>query len=439
MPAQADSVLREGTVVEGRLRLERLLGRGAAGSVWLATHLALSSPVAIKFLDQLARTLPDADELEHYIDRFRFEAQVSARLSSGTRHIVACHDAGAFEGIPYLVMEYAPGRTLEDVLEASRTLPDAELLRVSAQIAEALAAAHRLGIVHRDVKAANILCVEREGEPTLYKLADFGLARVTGERPLDLPAPKRTAEGIIVGTPAYMSPEQIAAEGDYGPATDLWSLAVVLFEAKMGYLPFEGGSLTELALSISSRAHPSLLHTPDVRARALDSFFSRALAKRPELRFSSAAEMAAAFEATLNESASSTPDVATPPSRRPWPLLAAAALAFGLLGVGGLWLSRARSASSAEPSRGTVDAEPPSPSAHSTRNEPEVAPEPRVPSPSAVPSAPRPTRIERAPPPVAPTARPSSTPTSAEPTSAPAPAPTPTLLPRRPIDKSEIQ
>ncbi|MFO0611162.1 MAG: protein kinase [Polyangiaceae bacterium] len=289
--------LHEGVLVGKRFRLERLLGRGAVGSVWLATHIALSSSVAIKFLDRTK--VLDPDEMDIRLDRFRFEAQISARLAGRTNHTVAVHDAGIHRDIPYLVMEYAPGRTLDDVVGEQGPVEPALLIDVLEQIAEALDSAHALGIIHRDVKLANILAVEREDRKTTYKLADFGVARMSGHKELDLLGPRKTADGLIVGTPAYMSPEQIGGLESYGPSVDLWALGVVLYEALTGQLPFNSVSLTELAMEISGRPHkPPSLVRPDL-GTSLDAFFERALAKRPGDRYSTAAEMCAAFAASL--------------------------------------------------------------------------------------------------------------------------------------------
>lgn len=446
----SQGALVEDAIIDGRYRLSRLLGRGAAGSVWLATHLALSSEVAIKFLDQVAKQLPDDADLELYVARFRFEAQVTARLAGATRHIVAANDAGMHQGIPFLVMEYAPGRTLEEVLAEVGRLPDAEVEGIATQIGEALGAAHALGIVHRDVKAANILCVEKPGQPTVYKLADFGLARVTGERPIDLPVPKRTAEGLIVGTPAYMSPEQIAAEGRYGAPTDLWALGVVLFEALTGRLPFDGSSLTELALAISSRRHPSLASVGAAMSPALDAFFARALAKAPEARFASAAEMVPAFRDALNAQESSpTPIVLEGTPRRTSFAVLGLVVGLALLLGGALFLVRARAASvPSELPPPPVEAralEAPSTQPESP-TEPEIVPGPKASATVVATTHGVPSRIHAATPaPSSATPAPSAPPppSTSLPSTPPEPAAEPSAPPatlhRAPIDKSEIQ
>jgi serine/threonine-protein kinase len=430
--------LIEGSVVDARFRLGRLLGRGAAGSVWEAEHLVLHAPVAIKFLDQLGRHLPTEEELALYTDRFRFEAQVSARLASRTSHTVAVHDAGSYRETPYLVMELAAGRSLEDVLEASVILPDEEILRLAEHIGEALGAAHDLGIVHRDVKPANILCLEREGQPRVYKLADFGLARGWGGKALDLPAPKKTAEGLIVGTPAYMAPEQIAAAGEYGPEVDLWALAVVLYEASSGRLPFEGSSITELALSISARPH----QRADPR---LDVFFRKALAKRPELRFRSASELVAALREALAgrdlEPVAAPVEEPVPPRRRLWPVVAGALFLACAIGGGAAFFSRARpveqAASSSSPA--SIATAAPDPVGGATvEPQPEVRPastEHAVAEPRGTTSSKR----ARSAPSAAPTPSVAPAPAVSAPPPPPADETAPRTIHRDPIDKSAIQ
>lgn len=335
--------LHEGVLVGKRFRLERLLGRGAVGSVWLATHVALSSPVAIKFLDRTK--VLDPDEMDIRLDRFRFEAQISARLAGRTNHTVAVHDAGIHRDIPYLVMEYAPGRTLDDVVGEKGPVDPSVLIDVLEQVAEALDSAHALGIIHRDVKLANILAVEREDRKTMYKLADFGVARMSGHKELDLLGPRKTAEGLIVGTPAYMSPEQIGGLESYGPSVDLWALGVVLYEALTGNLPFNSVSLTELAMEISGRPHKPPSSVRPELGSAMDAFFDRALAKRPGDRFTTAADMSAAFAATLEQPSGEhaiahEAPVATKKRRFGWAHAAIAAGVIGCLVLGITLLSK---------------------------------------------------------------------------------------------------
>ncbi len=326
--------IHEGVLVGKRFRLERLLGRGAVGSVWLATHVALSAPVAIKFLDRA--NVIDPDEMEVRLDRFRFEAQISARLAARTSHTVAVQDAGVHKGIAYLVMEYAPGRTLDDLVTDGGARDAREIAGIIPQVAEALDVAHALGIIHRDVKLANILFVEREDSRSMYKLADFGVARMTGEKAIDLLGPRKTAEGLIVGTPAYMSPEQIGGIEDYGPSVDLWALGVVAYEMLTGKLPFNSSSLTELAMEISGRTQkPPSEMLPELGTR-FDAFFTKALAKAPEERFTSASELAHAFARCLEDSGEQPVAHETPVEKKrraSWVPVVGVGVAIGVVAV----------------------------------------------------------------------------------------------------------
>jgi len=258
----------------------------------------------VKFLDRL----PDGDEegAAVVLERFRFEAQISARLGARTKSIVAVYDAGTHGGVPYLVMEYVRGRTLESIIDERGMIPLDRFADILDQVAEALAIAHDLGIVHRDIKPSNIMLVDTEpaapeaprpeGAPAgpTVKLADFGVAKAV-RADLTLDRPKETSEGLLVGSPAYMSPEQLRCDGTLDPRTDVWSLGVVAYEALTGWPPFAGGSIADLIVSISTRPvdPPSSIHAG--LPRAIDAWFGKALAKDRAQRFASPKEMAAAF------------------------------------------------------------------------------------------------------------------------------------------------
>jgi len=316
--------------------------------VWAATHLVLASAVAIKFLDRLRGG--DPEEIELRVDRFRFEAQLSARLSSQTKHMVAVHDAGMHLGMPYLVMEFAPGESLQDLLDKRGRLAPEWLVPVVEQVAEALDAAHRNGIVHRDVKPGNILLLERRAaaaaaaadadlpKEVFAKLADFGVAKPSEGSEIDLVAPKQTAEGLIVGSPAYMSPEQIAGVSAASGASDRWSLGIVMYEAVTGWLPFRGESLTDFAIGITTREPDPPSSVVEALTPAVDAFFVRALAKKPEDRYPTAAEMTRAFREAV-EASDEVPVVVPTRATRSWVWLAAAATFVLVLGAGWLIVS----------------------------------------------------------------------------------------------------
>src|SRR5262249_40103556 len=155
------------------------------------------------------------------LERFRFEAQISARLASCTRHVVAAHDAGEFVGLPYLVMEYVPGRTLEAEIEEAGPIDPDRMATILDQAADALGAAHAIGIVHRDLKPSNLMLVKAPDGGTVVKVADFGVAKaLTRDLPLD--RPRETAVGQLIGTPAFMSPEQIRGASELDARSDVF-------------------------------------------------------------------------------------------------------------------------------------------------------------------------------------------------------------------------
>ena len=274
----------------GRYQIERELGRGAMGVVYLATDPQLHRQVAVKTC-----SLPDGISEEQaalFHERFLREARAAASLSHPG--IVTVYDAGEDEarGIPYIAMEYVAGRTLRQRLETGERLDPAWVLSFGAGLADALHQAHRAGIVHRDIKPANILIRDGDGA---VKLADFGVAR--------LKASDLTQSGVPLGSPGYMSPEQVKG-GELDGRSDLFSLAVVLYESLCGRRPFRGDELVSLAYSIAHETHVPLARQMENCPAGLDRFFDRALAKEPGERFPDGA----AFRKALQEAG---PEVAS--------------------------------------------------------------------------------------------------------------------------------
>src|ERR671927_1840793 len=210
-------------VVADRYRLERRLATGGMGEVWEARDLELDRLVALKLLG------PEADPA-----RFQREAHAAAALSHP--NVTQLFDYGAWEGRPYMVLEFLPGGTLEDRLRDGRPLPDAETERIAREIAAGLAHAHGRGLVHRDLKPANVL-FDADGRA---KIADFGIARLGGAGTL-------TEAGTLLGTAAYISPEQ-AAGAPASTASDVYSFGVILYRMLTGRLPFESSDPMELVL-----------------------------------------------------------------------------------------------------------------------------------------------------------------------------------------------
>ncbi|AUX44181.1 protein kinase [Sorangium cellulosum] len=312
---------QRGRLVAGRYRLTQPLGRGAMGEVWRAHDGVLHADVALKFL--LASPGGGAADA---IARFRFEAEVAAELGRATDLVVAVRDAGEDPVAgPYFVMEYVQGRSLRQLMQERGPMPAIDVAAILCQVGEALSVAHGLGIVHRDVKPSNILLLEGPDGRLRAKITDFGVAKRVGkERPVDMR--RRTADGVVLGTPAYMSPEH-TCEGRADPQLDMWSLAVVAHEALTGQQPFPGRNLAAVLASILVGARPSLSTLRPAAPPALEGWFTRAFALSPSERFPSLDRMILAFMIAAGAPAPAAP------ARRGRPCLAAAVLA-GALCVG---------------------------------------------------------------------------------------------------------
>jgi serine/threonine-protein kinase len=296
------------------------IGRGGMGEIFRATDTALGRAVAIKVLDD--RYAQDFAVRQ----RFTREALAVARLS-GNPNIVTIYDVGEQGDRPFIVMEYLAGGSLEQKLREEGAQPPAQALAWLGQAASALDAAHRNGIVHRDVKPANLL-LDVHGR---VHVADFGIASAAGMQSL-------TQTGTVLGTASYLSPEQ-ASGAATSAASDLYSLAVVAFELLTGHRPFEGDTLAEEAAAHVNNAVPSVRSFDPRLPRELDAVFGRALAKEPTWRFGTGAEFVAALHAAFDHAAGATA-IAAPPLRRgprrgPSPKLLVLAAALILAGIAG--------------------------------------------------------------------------------------------------------
>jgi serine/threonine-protein kinase len=259
----------------GRYRIERVLGRGAMGVVYQAHDPEIERAVAIKLVRS---DLLDGEERQDYLARFRREAQAVGRCAHP--NIVALYDYAVHEGNPYLVLEYVQGVSLSQVLRGGSPMRVEEAVAVMLQVLDALSCAHNLGVIHRDIKPANILIAEGGR----VKVTDFGISRIGGLGLL-------TMHGSVVGTPSYMSPEQCRGE-EVDARSDLFSAGAVLYEMVAGERAFRGNSFTEVTFKVLEADAPSLQgRVPEPVAAVI----SRALAKTPDARFASAAEMAAAL------------------------------------------------------------------------------------------------------------------------------------------------
>ncbi len=289
------AALRTGAVIAGRYLLLRQLGSGGMGEVWLARHCNLRVKVALKFL--VLEPNADAALVKHARDLFRREAQLTAQLCALTPHVVRVHDAGVDAARYFLVMEYVHGRSLGDVLRKGPVSLDV-VVTVLEQVAAALDVAHGNGVVHRDVKPGNILLTKGLDGSLEAKLADFGVAQVMGEG-LHVDRPLRTSAGGLVGTPEYMSPEQLL-DAELDGRSDVWALGVVAYEALTGISPFR--SLSDATLPRMMPEEP-LASVPSMfpgLPRTLDDWFDRALQRKRDLRFASAGDCARALRECLD-------------------------------------------------------------------------------------------------------------------------------------------
>src|SRR5215472_652021 len=228
-----------GHVIGGKFELVRLLGRGSMGEVWVAHHRTLGENVALKLLTMEEEGGGGVDENPSAAAaRFRFEAQIAARLSRKTRHIVQVTDHGEENGVAYLVMELLDGQTLDTVLEKSGRLTPEMAADIVLQTARGLTQAHTDGVFHRDLKPANVFLTTDEEGRRLVKVLDFGIARAIHAHRVR--GAFATAKGFVYGTPAYMSPEQAVASSKLDHRCDVWALAVIAYEALTGHLPADG-------------------------------------------------------------------------------------------------------------------------------------------------------------------------------------------------------
>jgi len=296
----------DGAVIGGKYRIERALSRGAMGSVWVATHLALDTLVAIKFMSvQSPRGPGDTGSVSQIVEshaRFEREAKAAAKLRSA--NVVQILDYGVDRSTPYIVMELLQGEDLGARLKRVGRMPLAEVSRLVSGVARALQRAHDAGVVHRDLKPANIFLAQ-DGDDEVPKVLDFGVAKaVRGERPLD----DATHEGAFLGTPSYMSPEQAMAPSDVDHRSDLWSLGIIAFRALTGVKPFPSDSALQVVVQICTAEPPRASKiAPDLPAE-VDAFLDRALQRDPAKRFQSAGEMARALAALSPR----TPSLARP-------------------------------------------------------------------------------------------------------------------------------
>jgi serine/threonine-protein kinase len=281
-------------MVTSNVRLLRPLGEGGMGSVWIAEHQSLRTQVVVKFM---ARELAQSPEA---IARFSREAAAASQVKSP--HVVQMFDHGVLEnGAPYIVMELLEGRDLEQQIRAGGALQPREVAAIVGQLARALSKAHERGIVHRDIKPSNVFLCDAGGGELFVKLLDFGIAK--GPEVGIVGSTTRT--GSFIGSPYYMSPEQVVGAKTIDFRTDLWSLGVVAFEALTAEKPFFAETVGALALKIHRDPIPAPSSVAPALGRAIDAWFARACAREAEARFASAKDMAEALAVAVTGEATS--------------------------------------------------------------------------------------------------------------------------------------
>ena len=267
----------------GRYEVEKELGKGAMGVVYLGRDPAADKAVAIKTM-ALSQEFGE-DVLDDVKARFFREAETAARLDHPS--IVSVYDAGEERDLAYIAMEVLRGQDLTSYTQRENLLPLAKVIDVVSRAAEALDYAHKARVVHRDIKPANIMYEAASGQ---VKITDFGIARVTDAG--------KTKVGTVLGTPSYMAPEQLAGN-DVDGRSDLFSLGVMLYQLLTGELPFQGKSMANLIFQIANEepSDPASLRpeTPDCLRKVID----KALQKQPECRYQSGSEMAADLRACM--------------------------------------------------------------------------------------------------------------------------------------------
>jgi serine/threonine-protein kinase len=273
-----------GSIFAGKYRVEKVLGRGGMGIVLAARHLGLDEPVAIKVL------LPAMMQVAGMVERFTREARASAKIKND--HVVRVTDVDSLpSGVPYMVMERLDGTDLAEHCKSVGQLSIADAVRYLVETCSAMGEAHAMGIIHRDLKPANLFLARRRDGAISIKVLDFGISKAMqslGEQTV-------TVAGTVLGSPSYMSPEQIAAVRDLDGRTDLWSLGVILYQLVTGRVPFPAETLTQLCALVlqTEPRRPSELRQD--LPPGLEAVILRCLQKDRARRFGSASELSTAL------------------------------------------------------------------------------------------------------------------------------------------------
>jgi serine/threonine protein kinase len=288
MPEPAHRIdlgFQPGDVLAGKYRVERVLGVGGMGIVVAAHHVKLDSRVAIKFL------LPEMLANPEAVARFAREAKAAVKFSS--EHVARVLDVGELDsGAPYMVMEFLEGGDLATWLKQRGPLPIELAVEFVVHACVAVAEAHGLGIVHRDLKPANLFCVRRPDGQLSVKVLDFGISKATDPTATGLGMTKATA---VMGSPLYMSPEQMQSTRDVDAQTDIWALGIILYELVAGRVPFEGETATEVAVKVATQPPPPVRSFRSDLPPGLEGVVLKCLEKDRRNRYANVAELALAL------------------------------------------------------------------------------------------------------------------------------------------------
>lgn len=284
-----------GQLVEGKYRIDKMIGKGGMGAVYAAENTRLGKTVAIKVLTQ------GHDNHSPAARRFMREARVAGSI--GHRNIVEVFDLGELaDGTPFIVMELLEGESLADRLDVMGGLPIEQVVAIAKQILSGLEAAHNKGVIHRDLKPDNIFLKRQIGTSApAVKIVDFGISKTTSEDTMAI-----TMTGAVVGTPYYLSPEQARGDRDIDLRIDIWAMGVLLYECLTGVMPFNADNYGSLLVKILNERAKSPRKLRPAISPELDAVVMTALAHDREERFSSATEMLAALNTATAVSAGST-------------------------------------------------------------------------------------------------------------------------------------
>jgi len=280
----------EGQLVGGKYLVGNLVGCGGMGTVWAGRHVNLGTLVAIKFIRPQFAERPDA--------RRRFEIEARAAASVKSVHAVQVYDFGTTEGgLPYIVMEFLEGESLAETVQRVGPIAAGEVAKIISQASRALSKAHKAGIVHRDLKPDNVFLATNvenaESDlPYTVKLVDFGIAKIVDEPQGQTGLSGPTQAGSVIGTPNFMSPEQLTVGGAPDPLTDIWSLGATVYSAMIGRIPFEGEMLGDIVLKVCTAPIPVPSATNSALPAGFDAWFARACHRDRAKRFQTVEELA---------------------------------------------------------------------------------------------------------------------------------------------------